>query len=385
MTNNLPVILVHGLLGFGPQELGELSYWGSAMEVPSPLPRFEASVGPISSVHDRACELAAQIKGVQVDYGGQHAAASGHDRYGRDYGDSALHPRWNAHNPVHLVGHSLGAPTSRALQNLLEDDHWGWGSSARWIRSITSIAGSLNGSTAVYYFGADQSSGLLRRAGGIGPILKLLELYTAYNGRTLDSIYDFDLDHWGFIRQPDEGLTSYLQRVSASQLFWGPDNAIHSASLQAAYRDNGRWRTFPDTSYFSYVAEQTLRLWPRGYYVPSPLMNPALQPTAWYIGHKRFEEPPIPDADFQSSDWWENDGLLSTYSQTYPRTNGNHPHGGEISHKTRNSELRRGRWYVQWERGFDHSAICGTPRIWQWQRQRRLYETLFLRLGELDT
>ena len=73
MSNQCPVVLVHGLLGFGPKELGPLNYWGTAFKVPSPLPRYEASVGPLSSAHDRACELAAQIKGARVDYGEEHA------------------------------------------------------------------------------------------------------------------------------------------------------------------------------------------------------------------------------------------------------------------------------------------------------------------------
>ena len=73
MSNNYPVIFVHGIMGFGPEELGPLRYWGTAFQVPSPLPRYEASLGPISSAHDRACELAAQIKGggMKIGWGPQ--------------------------------------------------------------------------------------------------------------------------------------------------------------------------------------------------------------------------------------------------------------------------------------------------------------------------
>ena len=61
MKNKFPVVLVHGILGFGGDELGELNYWGIAMRTHSSQKKFEASVGPISSAHDRACELLAQI------------------------------------------------------------------------------------------------------------------------------------------------------------------------------------------------------------------------------------------------------------------------------------------------------------------------------------
>ena len=96
MPNKRPVVLVHGILGFGPKELGPLNYWGTALRVPSPLSRFEASVGPLSSAHDRACELAAQIKGTRVDYGAAHAKREGHARYGADYTGEGFVPDWSA-------------------------------------------------------------------------------------------------------------------------------------------------------------------------------------------------------------------------------------------------------------------------------------------------
>ncbi len=104
MANHHPVILCHGLFGWGPSEVGAFPYWGTAMSVRSPLPRLEASVGPISSSHDRACELAFQIKGGRVDYGEEHALWAGHDRFGRTYeGTAILHPEWSDQHPVHLV------------------------------------------------------------------------------------------------------------------------------------------------------------------------------------------------------------------------------------------------------------------------------------------
>lgn len=384
MINSIPVVLVHGMFGHGSDELSKLNYWGSAFEVPSPLSRIEASVGPISSPHDRACELAAQLKGTQVDYGEVHATAQGHERFGRNYRGKAMWPDWDEGRPLHMVGHSLGASTIRALQDLLARDFWSWGSSEHWIASISSISGPLNGSTVVYYFGADAKTGLIPRGAGITPLLRLLELYTADTSQLVDTIYDFDLNHWGYTRREDENLIEYLRRVGQSQFFWGPDNAFYSVSLQSAYRDNARWPTFANTYYFSYVAEQTFRFRPGGYYHPSPFMNAALQSAAWYIGRKEFKEPPIPTEGFRSSSWWENDGLVPTFSQLYPHSNGRHPAGIQITSKTAAAEFLPGRWYTQWERGFDHATICAAPGFWQRRRQQRLYESLFARLAALD-
>ena len=47
MANNSSVVLVHGLFGWGPGELAEFPYWGTGRYVPCPLPRLEASVGPV--------------------------------------------------------------------------------------------------------------------------------------------------------------------------------------------------------------------------------------------------------------------------------------------------------------------------------------------------
>src|ERR1044071_4978753 len=81
-SNHHPVVLVHGFLGFGPDELTGtgFSYWGGFNDVAAHLRAAghqvsAAGVGPVSSNWDRAVELYYQIKGGCADYGARHTAA----------------------------------------------------------------------------------------------------------------------------------------------------------------------------------------------------------------------------------------------------------------------------------------------------------------------
>src|SRR5215510_3096813 len=103
------IIFVHGIFGWGRGEL-LFSYWGDAL-AQFPAPRFEADevkCGPVSSFHDRACELFAQIKGGDFIYGKapDGAKRSVVPRGQRKHVAGPLLPGWSADNPVILVGHS---------------------------------------------------------------------------------------------------------------------------------------------------------------------------------------------------------------------------------------------------------------------------------------
>ena len=89
-----PCIFVHGILGYGDNDkLNSVTpYWG--MQYKEDLMKslnargydcHAASVGPLSSAWDRACELYAQLAGTVVDYGAAHSAEHNHARYGRSY------------------------------------------------------------------------------------------------------------------------------------------------------------------------------------------------------------------------------------------------------------------------------------------------------------
>ena len=114
-----PTVYVHGLMGWGARDqiYAVTPYWGLTSDLMPYLTgkgyeSYAASVGPLSSAWDRACELYAQLTGTTVDYGAAHAAEYGHARYGVTY-DKPLFEGWSADKKINLVGHSFGGATIR--------------------------------------------------------------------------------------------------------------------------------------------------------------------------------------------------------------------------------------------------------------------------------
>lgn len=88
--NHYPIVMVHGLFGWGGTEVLGLNYWGGFSSLRDILNNagyevYTPSIGPVASNWDRACELYAYLVGGTVDYGAYHSATNGHDRYGRTF------------------------------------------------------------------------------------------------------------------------------------------------------------------------------------------------------------------------------------------------------------------------------------------------------------
>ena len=115
-----PVVFVHGpvRLGSARQNFQHHALLGHDHRQPAGLSghagheTYAASVGPLSSAWDRACELYAQLVGARTDYGVKHAQDFGHERYGIDY-ETPLFEGWGTQRAVNLVGHSFGGATTR--------------------------------------------------------------------------------------------------------------------------------------------------------------------------------------------------------------------------------------------------------------------------------
>ena len=163
----LQYIFVHGLVGWGSYDKANKSmpYWGmrggDLMKVlrSRGFDCYAASVDPLGSAWDRACELYAQIAGARTDYGKAHSRRYRHERFGKDFSDCPLIPEWNTDTRLVLLGHSFGGTTIRLFSELLahgdeEEKQSGEvsplfaGGIGERVHSIAALASPMNGTTA---------------------------------------------------------------------------------------------------------------------------------------------------------------------------------------------------------------------------------------------
>ncbi|MFH1853354.1 MAG: lipase [Candidatus Neomarinimicrobiota bacterium] len=368
--NTCPIILVHGLLGWGRDEMGGYRYWGGGEDLEKYLREqgfqvFTASISPVASNWDRAVELYYCIKGGQVDYGQSHADQFGiiQKPAGKVY--PGLYPEWNAEHPVHLIGHSMGGQTVRMLQFLLINDFYldsGYSvpeesfllgqSHSGWIKSITTFSTPHNGTTLTNI---------------ITKTMPFLQDIIAVAAVTGSGFYDFDLQQWGFDREKGEPWISYFQRMREHPA-WGTKNiSAWDLSLDGARDLNTGLIADQDIYYFSYATTSTRRDSARNRYVPDRDMSLTYQANARLLGSLQLF---WSDGSATDSTWFENDGMVNTVSMRGPTTGLNGP--DPIAVYNPSESLIPGQWYFMGKLDFDHKQLVGHgllgPRKWDQAR-----------------
>ncbi len=325
--NNYPVVLVHGFLGWGRDEVAGFKYWGGTTDLQEKMRDsgyevYTATVGPISSNWDRACELYAYIVGGTVDYGEAHSSKYGHDRYGRTY--PGLYNKVSDANKIHLVGHSMGGQTVRTITQLLsegseEEKNYNQNDLSPlfegghdWIRSVTTIATPNDGTTA-----ADANP----IVDMVSPVLGVLGSATGHNS-LIQNVFDFKLDQWGLTKRDNESQFSYLERVLNSSI-WSKskDNACYDLTTYGAQELNQWVKAQPNIYYFSWTACATKESFLTGYQIPQPgVMNPTFYKNALTMGKYTRHESGKPIIDKK---WWPNDGYVNCISENGPKLGSN--------------------------------------------------------------
>ncbi|GAA0077238.1 esterase EstA [Clostridium sp. CTA-5] len=321
--NNYPVVLVHGFMGWGRDEVGGFKYWGGTVDLQEKMRDagyevYTATVGPVSSNWDRACDLYAYIVGGRVDYGEAHAKKFGHERYGRTY--PGIYKNISNERKIHLVGHSMGGQTVRALTQLLsegseEERAYGQNNLSplfeggkHWIHSVTTIATPNDGTTAA------DGNPIVDMA---SPAFGILGAATGHNA-LVQNVFDFKLDQWGLTKRRNELQFSYLRRLLNSDIWYKTkDISSYDLSTYGAEELNKWVKAQPDVYYFSWTVCATKESILTGHQIPQPgVMNKMFYPNSFVMGKYTRNEAGKPVID---ESWWPNDGYVNCISENGPK------------------------------------------------------------------
>ena len=347
-----PIVLVHGIFGFGKGKLGGLSYFAGAEKKDERV--LVPDLGSLTSIYDRARELFYYLKGGQVDYGEEHSKACGHTQFGRVY-EKGHYPEWDEDHPIHFVGHSAGGQVVRVLQQMLADKSFkGHDTSPNWVLSITSLSGAFNGTTRAYLDGIQPEDGKSLKPVCLLQLCRVgVILYDWFDIPWLKNYYNFGFDHYNMSwrKMGIWGLVNCLMGKSGP--FASGDWILPDLTIQGSTRLNSHIQTYPDTYYFSYATKRTRKV--MGVTVPSGLLGihpllfiRVLQMSVW----RHPPDVPPPYKGYRDEEWWDNDGALNTISMTHPRLPVEHPNRLVVKDSDCHP-LQPGLWYYKIVEG-DH-------------------------------
>lgn len=344
--NKAPIVLVHGLLGWGRDQYGKTQYWGQQygdiQEIfnSKGYKILTAKVSPISSNWHRACELYAYIKGGRVDYGKYMSEKLGHERYGRTY--EGIYPQWDKDHPIHLIGHSQGGQTARVLAHLLE---YGFdqekdinedisplfeGNMKNSIISITTLATPHDGTTSADF--ANKYS--------FEQIHKLIPFLEKINGGHKIELMDYQLEYWGLHQKKGESFIDFLKRNKNNKAFSTPEAfALYDLTPQGAKKLNSWVKDSPNIYYSSIACQATeeIKIFNKSYYrIPAFSVDPGFRVVGSMMLKVKSTEPIMNNKIYK-----HNDGIVNSYSAVAP-------HLGRYNTITKNvknyTEFEKGIW-----------------------------------------
>ena len=373
-----PTVYVHGLMGWGEHDqiYSAVPYWGLSTDLMPYMTSkgyesYAASVGPLSSAWDRACELYAQLTGTTVDYGAAHAAEYGHARYGATY-DKPLFEGWSADKKINLVGHSFGGATIRLFLDILADGSaeeqaaakaagtevspFFQGGKADWVYSLTTLAAPHNGTTFLECCG-DMTQFAAEASTTMAKLLGISDF---------KGVYDFQLEQFGFYRKDGETVLEALDRVLHSDFLSHNDNVFRDLTIDRALELNDDIEIQPNVYYFSYAGDKTRQSTLTGERTSAVDMTPLFVPFANQMcGY--YDQTTAGGFRIDKS-WAPNDGLVNTVSALYPTDSAGRclTQSGKTGYVQQdgysNVGYQPGVWNVMPVRHYDHgNFIAGMP------------------------
>ncbi|KAH8822751.1 alpha/beta-hydrolase [Flagelloscypha sp. PMI_526] len=297
-------------------------------------------IGPVSSLHDRACELFAALKGGIVDYGEEHSKNHRHSRFGRTI-ESGLYPQWDSEHPLHFMGHSIGGSTIIKLQYLLSKRFFGPNFSEDMIYSVCTICAPFRGTQLVHTLGMSTSNAPAVEYWSLGEtfVSKFIHVL-AYFSPLLPSLLDVHAESRALTYKDPESFFALLRNLRQSEWSTSRDCAPFDATFQSAdeREAEGEGLLFPNTYYRSFSATLTTRLSPSEsthapsfstalfsplLYITSKIMGTydlsQIRPIPSFLRHFGATPPPLDVLKTKlGEEYWANDGVVPIFSQWHP-------------------------------------------------------------------
>mgnify|MGYP003291678942 CR=1 FL=1 len=377
MGNKYPVVLCHGMFGYGQQEITErlLPYFGlyrlniRKMFNEQGVHCVAPSLGPFTGAWDRACECYAQLVGGTVDYGKVHSEKYGHARYGRTY--KALLPEWGQKDSngniikVNFIGHSFGGVTARLLTELLisgsQEEIDGTpenelsplfkGGNADLVHSITTLASPHNGCS----FNEKRTGKVMTEI-----CILMCRVFGLLDGTPLQSIYDLNLDRFGITTKPGIKWELKDHKAELNKYFKeNKDNICYDLTFKGAKELNEKIKTRDNIYYFSYRGQRT-RPTALNLQVPGEHSFPVLNILGLVMGINPFGVP--------STEWLANDLVINTVSGIAP------DNAPKVDVETV-KEYKPGIWHVMPLEIKDHMSYLG----WAEEKEtfRKFYQNIY--------
>ncbi|KAH6610035.1 hypothetical protein Trco_000055 [Trichoderma cornu-damae] len=247
---SVPIVFVPGFSGWGAPLFGTINYFGGEIDIPTHLVKkgytvIVASVAPISTNWERACELYRQLTfgkfntvnlttnsvqehfDVDVDYGNYFDPAHGpeqtrttHRRRAILYSNSTQFRtwKWDKDHKVHFICHSQGGNTVRYLISLLANGagtlhptYFGQGGRDDWAVSVTTLGTPHRGTTVIDVLESFLQRTMQEAADLVARLFATASFYPP-DKRT----YDLQLDHWGIRRNEGETFQDMLNRLESA-------------------------------------------------------------------------------------------------------------------------------------------------------------------------
>tara|TARA_Y100001934_G_C12385631_1_gene795464 strand:- start:11915 stop:13117 length:1203 start_codon:yes stop_codon:yes gene_type:complete len=355
--NSYPIVLIHGFMGWGSDEMGGYNYWGGEKDFIYLLEKnghtvFELSVGPISSNWERAIECYYQIKGGAVDYGQAHSEMYNIIRKPKTKTYNGLYPEWSSKKPIHIVAHSMGGQTARMLNYLLtqefyideenklkEESRLLGGIQNNMIKSITTISTPHDGTTLT---------------GIVTKTIPFIQYFVGVAGVIGTQFYDFDLEQFSFLRKKEESWQNYLKRMRNHEAWKTKNISSWDLGLDGAKELNNYLQASPDIYYFSFVTSTTRKSKNTKKHTPVKGTSILIKTRSKLLGSLSGY---WSDGTKTDSSWYENDGIVNTISMFGPSTGINGP--DPIVKYEKLDLLIPGQWYWIFLSEMDHWSVIG--------------------------